>query len=303
MLNPISLTVPFYAYHRTRIFSKIYDQEFGETNLDNQDFVSFQRDPKPRVVSYCAPISETYRFFQGRDNQKIRRDMMVISFFSAFYDSIFDEDYNPSSQDFAGRLIGGEHPNPTTDLERVIAFSFQKLEESIGRDKKGLYDCLKRIHGLQIEGLGQRREQYDDMDVRNREEYLRNITFQKGSCSFLTYSFVSNPELNDESLTRDIEEIGSYLQVFDDMLDVYKDSRDGNVTLLTEGMIGEVEAIQRAERAFNLLNDRFYPTFSKQIVIQALRIMHREGMDKVRRFRQGLLEPNNRVHKIALLFK
>jgi hypothetical protein len=303
MFNPISLTVPFYAYHRIGVFSRIYDEEFGKVKFDNPSIVSFQRNPKARIVSYCTPVSETYRFFSRKDDSKIRRDMLVISFLSAFYDSLFDEDYNPSSIEFTGRLFNGEKIDSKNDLENLVCLALGKLESSIARERKGLYDCLNRIQELQIEGLNQRRDRYANIPSSSREEYLRHITLSKGACAFLTYSFVANPELDDEILIKDIEKIGSYLQVVDDMLDVYKDFKDGNITLITEEFIDSDEIEERAQYAFELLNKRFLPSPTKQIVLQALRIMHKEGLRKIREFRKQLPEATTRLHKIALLFK
>ena len=303
MFNPISLAVPVYAYNRTRVFSKIYDREFGDIEFDNPSIVSFQSNPKARVVSYCTPVSETYRFFYGKDDNRIRRDMLVISFLSAFYDSIFDEDYNPASIEFVGKAFKGERVSPQTDLENLIVLALGKLEASIVRDRKGLYGCLNRIQELQIEGLDQRRERYCNLPDSSREEYLRHITFAKGACTFLTYSFVSNPDLSDENLVRDIERIGTYLQVFDDMLDLYKDVQEGNVTLITEWFIGEKEIWKRFREAFDLLDKRFLPSLTKPIVLQALKIMHREGLRKVKRFRKRLPEATAKLHKMALLFR
>lgn len=303
MLNPISILVPIYAALRTSIFSRIYDQEFGNIKFNNSSLISFRRHSKARVISYCTPISETYRFFQSKDNLRIRRDMLNISFLSAFYDSLFDEDYNPSSIKFAGKVFSGEKVNPKTDLEHLVALSLGKVEKSIGRNKRGLYRCLNKIQELQVKGLDQRRERYIKIPNSAREAYLRDITFKKGACAFLTYSFVSNPDLNDKHLIKDIEQIGSYLQIFDDMLDVYKDAQDGNITLITEGFIDKKEIEQKSIRAFNLLDKRFLPSPTKSIVLQALKIMHKEGLRKMKRFRQGLPEETKKLHKIALLFK
>lgn len=303
MFNPLSLVIPVYAYHRTRVFSEIYDREFGDVKFDNPSIISFQRNQKARVVSYCTPVSETYRFFQSKDDQRIRRDMLVISFLSAFYDSLFDEDYNPASIEFAGSLFNGEEVNPQTDLENLVALSMGKLEASIGRDRIGLYGCLSRIQELQVEGLDQRRERYANIPASSREEYLRHITFAKGACAFLTYSFVSNPDIEDKKLVKDIETIGTYLQVFDDMLDVYKDAEDGNVTLVTEGFVGEREIEERARNTFDLLNKRFLSSPTKPIVLQALKMLHREGLRKVKRYRKGSPEEKAKLYNIALLFR
>lgn len=86
MFNPISLAAPVYAYYKTKVFSDIYNKEFGDIGFDDPSIVSFQRNPKARVVSTCVPISETCRFFQSKDDLKIKRDMMIFSFLSAFYD-------------------------------------------------------------------------------------------------------------------------------------------------------------------------------------------------------------------------
>lgn len=303
MFNPALLAVPLYTYHRMRIFSRIYEREFGDITFDNPGIISFQRNPKARVLSYCVPVSETYRFFLSKDNSRIRRDMVVISFLSAFYDSLFDEDYNPASIEFVGRAIKGEKVDPNTDLENLVVLALGKFEESISREKIGLYNCLDRIQELQVEGLNQRRERYDDIPTSSRKEYLRHITFAKGACAFLTYSFVSNPDLENEDLIKDIERIGTYLQIFDDMLDVYKDTKDGNVTLITERFIDEDEIEERAANAFNLLDNRFLPSPTKPIVLETLRMMHREGLRKVKRFRQGSPESKAKLHKIAFLFR
>ncbi len=303
MFNPISLTVPAYVYYRTRSFSRIYDEEFGDAKFDNPNFVSFRRHPKASVLSHCIPISETYRFFQNKDNIRIRKDMLTISFLSVFYDSIFDEDYNPDSITFAGKLLNGEKIKPETDLDKLVALAFGKLEDSISRDKMGLYACLNRIHELQIAGLNQRREQYLEIPTSSQEEYLRYITFSKGAYAFLTYSYVANPDIDDEDLVKDIKEIGAYLQIFDDMLDVYKDANDSNVTLITEGFISEDDIEEKAQNALSLLDKRFYPSTTKPIVLESLKIMHKEGLNKLRRFKQGLLDSNLRLHKIAFLFR
>lgn len=87
------------------------------------------------------------------------------------------------------------------------------------------------------------------------------------------------------------------------MLDVYKDARDKNVTLISEGFISEEEIEHRFREAFNLLDKRFLPSPTKPIVLQALRMMHREGLSKVKRFRRGSIEATAKLHKIALLFR
>lgn len=303
VFNPISLTVPVYAYHRTRVFSKIYDQEFGSVRYNNPSIASFQNNPRARVISHCVPISETYRFFQNKDSPKIRKDMLAISFLSVFYDSLFDEDYNPASIEFVSKIIKREEANSKNDLEDLIALALSKLEAPGDSNNQRLYGCFGKMQELQVAGLDQRRERYENLPTYSREEYLRHITFDKGACAFLTYSFVANSNIDNERLIRDIEKIGSYLQLFDDMLDVYKDAQEGNATLITENLINEEEVERWAKNALALLDKRFFHSPTKPIVLQALRMLHKEGLRKVKRFRQGLPEATRGLHKIGLLVK
>jgi hypothetical protein len=142
---------------------------------------------------------------------------------TGLFDDFFDKQY--LSDDSIEDILAEKYTNTKNSNEKLFDIFYKKALEHVPGKKKMLA-ALMEVYKAQLESKKQTQS-----SITKKE--IQDITFYKGGSSLLFYrtAFLPAASVEEEKM---IYDLGSLMQLSNDIFDVYKDRDNGIKTLVTE---------------------------------------------------------------------
>lgn len=147
--------------------------------------------------------------------------------YQAAMTGLFDDftDVKRLSSNVLHQIINNPEHHPVKDNNEQLFLWFY-LGVLRTTNPTAIKEALNRIHSAQIDS---QRQEEEDLPI----DFLKQVTHQKGAASIVFYRLALNAPLplKEEEF---YNQLGGWLQLGNDIFDVYKDSKEGIHTLLTD---------------------------------------------------------------------
>lgn len=142
---------------------------------------------------------------------------------TGLFDDFFDKQY--MSDHTIENVLQAETAIYKRSNEKLFDVFYKNALQQVP-DKKKMLETLMNVYKAQLES---KKQVQDNIS----EAQIQAITFYKGGTSLLFYrsAFLPVPSIEEEKL---IYDLGSLMQLANDIFDVYKDMQNGIKTLITE---------------------------------------------------------------------
>jgi hypothetical protein len=215
--------------HEQKQFMQAHLKPFLQEHLSSNDG-SIDADDIRKIEKYyglAVPAILGEAFAQLRGMPLSQTERLAATFLGAstgLYDDLFDK--KQLTDDYIDNMFHHTASiQPQDSFEKMLIASWSKTQE-LCASKALLARFAIVIHRIQIKT---KQQQTGDLSL----EEIKQLTFDKGGYSVLLYMslFYQNMPLADEKL---FYNAGALLQLENDIFDVYKDSRAGIKTLVTQ---------------------------------------------------------------------
>ncbi len=193
----------------------------NDSSLDDQDFKKIT-DYYGYAVSVM--FGETYCILRGKKmSLRERSSLTNLAGLTGLFDDFFDK--KEMTESYIKNLLENPYNNRGKNSNEQLcnAFYLKALENSADIDLLKSY-ALK-VTDAQILSKKQLNQNID-------QEEIKAITYLKGGNSVLFYRCALNEEMSDQEKQL-LYKLGAIWQLENDMLDIYKDGKDGIKTLAT----------------------------------------------------------------------
>ncbi|MFT3910644.1 MAG: hypothetical protein QM737_14560 [Ferruginibacter sp.] len=193
-------------------------------NDGSLDAADFKKINEYYGLAVPAILGEAFCLLHGKEMSDDERMASTSQgAMTGLFDDFFDKQYlsDDTIEDLVNnKIIPGKRSN-----EKLFDV-FYKNALQLVPDKKKLQDALMEVYKAQLESKKQTQETISEKEIQS-------ITFYKGGTSLLFYrtAFLPVPSTGEEKL---IYDLGSLMQLCNDIFDVYKDRENKIKTLVTE---------------------------------------------------------------------
>ncbi len=172
----------------------------------------------PAIVGEAFCILHNKKMSSGERTAATSQGAMT-----GLFDDFFDKQYLSDAS--IEKILQNENAFAKKSNEKLFMFFYRKALQSVP-DKQKMQQRLMDVYKAQLESKKQ-------VQPFITEKEIREITFYKGGASLLFYrsAFLPVPSAAEEKLAYDL---GSLMQLSNDIFDVYKDRENGIKTLVTE---------------------------------------------------------------------
>lgn len=199
-------------------------EESKKTNdgsLSDNDFNKMMR-----YYGYAAPaiLGESFALLRGKKmSESERKAITYAGAITGLFDDFFDK--KKLAPDYIKQLvISPDSIKGNTSNERLFNAFYQKILSEI-KNRNVFVNYFLNVHDAQVLSKKQTEPDISKSDITY-------ITYAKGGYSLLFYrSTLDNPISENEQ--KMLYVLGSILQLENDIFDIYKDHRDGIMTLAT----------------------------------------------------------------------
>jgi hypothetical protein len=195
--------------------------KYNDGSLDASDF---KKITHYYGLAVPAILGEAFCILHNKKMSEVER-MAATSqgAMTGLFDDFFDKQY--LSDDMIENILNDNIASPKKSNEKLFSIFYKNALQSVP-DKKKMQSALKEVYSAQLES----KKQVESFIDRNE---IEKITFDKGGTSLLFYrsSFLPAASAEEEKL---IYDLGSIMQLANDIFDVYKDREAAVRTLVTE---------------------------------------------------------------------
>ncbi len=171
-----------------------------------------------------ALMSRSFALIQGKPITKLQRKMLVLgSAATPFFDDFFDDE-NLSLDNLKKIISPNNSFNPTQFKEKIFATLWHEMLKNVA-DENDFLIVTNKLIDVQSNGAYQ-------FTIESDYAELKNICFNKGAASTLSYWFLINSE-HDVKKNLVVEQMGILYQFLDDILDIWFDNNDNHFTVAT----------------------------------------------------------------------
>lgn len=171
-----------------------------------------------------ALMGRSFSLIQGKSITKLQRKMLVLgSAATPFFDDFFD-DKNLNLENLKKIISSDNNFKPIHFKEKVFDALWNEMIKNVA-DRNDFLNVTNQL--IQVQSVGT--NQYT---IETDYAELKNICFNKGAASTLSYWFLINSE-NDVKKNKVVEQMGILYQFLDDILDIWFDNYDNHFTMAT----------------------------------------------------------------------
>ncbi|MEY4875309.1 MAG: hypothetical protein RL708_458 [Bacteroidota bacterium] len=172
-----------------------------------------------------ALMGRSFSLIQGKAITKLQRKMLVLgSAATPIFDDFFD-DKNLNIENLKKIISTTNEPyQPIHFKEKIFAALWNEMIKNVA-DKKDFLTVTNKLIDVQSVGFNQ-------YHIHSNYDELKNICFNKGAASTLSYWFLIHSE-NDGAKNKVVEQMGKLYQFLDDILDIWFDNNDQHFTVAT----------------------------------------------------------------------
>jgi hypothetical protein len=188
-----------------------------------------------RMYLYLAKIglNDLLNHLGGRFNDKLFADF---TFATQLYDASFDvPECRKYLKDFETFVMTGKYIESNDVVLRIFNECMDNLKQTISKQE---FDTFLKL--VQIEHISQLMSIYQLSDKNLNPDNLRKITFSKGGIALLAILYIMAPKMKEQE-KKTIYELGSVMQIIDDIRDTKEDLQGGIQTLPNQKVLDSHE--------------------------------------------------------------